>query len=152
MHVARCSRRSFHDSWVLLIVVANTVRGPLLFLQHTFGGFIATKKPGNPRCKIAYTWHLQGATAYTFLKAIQPYLRIKAQQVALGLQFINTIDSSHRYSRYRPDVGTKVTRVAIRDQLRQLNRRGPSDDCGILNPVIGPSELDLFSGLEIANG
>ena len=57
-----------------------------MLLKATFGGSYGIQKPGTPRSKPIYKWHITDKQAIAMVKAILPYLRIKKPQAELLLK------------------------------------------------------------------
>lgn len=69
-------------SWMLCVTVAQMNPAPLIALRETWGGTVR-----GPRTNGQSEWRAQTKTAGEFLAAIQPYVIVKADVVALALEF-----------------------------------------------------------------
>ena len=69
------------------VSISNTRLPNLEVLQKQFGGSIH-KFPSRPKCQPAWQWHLGEGGAANFLEQIRPYLRDKADQAWLALEFL----------------------------------------------------------------
>lgn len=58
----------------------------LAALHATFGGSLNTVKRTVARRQM-WSWRVTGPAAVAFLQAVQPFLRIKSEQAAIGLAF-----------------------------------------------------------------
>lgn len=106
--------------------ISNTDRAVLEFLQQTFGGSVVTLKRVNPEWKVGQQWILTWSRAVLFLKAIQPWSRVKSAQIEVGLRWGELRPGSGKWT---PDVTQqRVSDVeALRLRLKWLNHRGSSD-------------------------
>lgn len=71
----------------LRVMIGNTDLPILQEFQLTFGGKIHDKVLSSPRAKEAWVWTLTYSEAMPFLRAIQPFVRVKARQIALAIEF-----------------------------------------------------------------
>lgn len=103
-------------------VIANTNRQVLEFVQSIFGGGIYEVKRPNDRWKDAYRLHFNGRLAVTFLGAIHPWLRIKADQALVAFAWAALKDGALGDDDLAPCYGL------LEDQLSWLNKRGPNSE------------------------
>lgn len=70
-------------SYFVRVIVANTDRGLLEYLQSLFGGDIKAvqRKPG---WKQSWQWRISWGRAIEFLSLIEPWLRVKEDQAHLA--------------------------------------------------------------------
>ena len=73
----------------VLLQVSSTDRGLIDWLCKTWGaGHVATTyRPKKSHHKIAYGWRVWGASAAEILQATLPYLKIKAPQARLAIEY-----------------------------------------------------------------
>jgi hypothetical protein len=86
IRVKRCTYRRRTREHTVAVAVVNTNHSILEWLQDRFGGTITLQGGTNLPC---YSWGLNGTPkAVAFLQRIRPYLRIKAKQAWLALEFV----------------------------------------------------------------
>lgn len=81
-------------SYTLRIAVSMTHRPTLEWLQATMGGCLHEvhhKAPAGKRWKRCWKWHTSGARAASVIRAISPYLRVKAAEAEVALAFQDRI-------------------------------------------------------------
>ena len=66
------------------VVVSNTDRTLMDFLQLYFGGSIATDRHREKPC---YLWTVASKKALCFLEAIEPFIRVKKLQAQVAIEF-----------------------------------------------------------------
>lgn len=99
-----------------IVVVQNTNKELIDWLQATFGGQTYLSKKQTKRTKAAWSWRItKKETIEKLLLAVLPYLRIKREQAILLLKFV-------RLERTSPT----IQRVELYEGLRKLNFRGIS--------------------------
>jgi len=69
------------------VVIGLTDPRPLAFLHAEYGGSLWTKHYDNPNHRPFTSWYLTGSKVIQFLMDVQPFLVVKAEQVALALEF-----------------------------------------------------------------
>lgn len=69
------------------VQMTNTDELVLRWLQELFGGRIRRRARNNPKWRQIFFWELSSCQAYDFLKKVQPYLRVKAGQAKVALDF-----------------------------------------------------------------
>lgn len=80
-------RKNNRAGWFALhLCVVNTNRDALLALQDQWGGGIYARPP-KPNRRPIFQWHLGDLAAEKFLRDVRPYLRVKAPQATLALEF-----------------------------------------------------------------
>jgi len=106
-----------------VVGMSNTFKPVLEQVQAAFGGDLninnAVKK--QPHHKQVWAWKITGRDkAIRFLLTIQPHVIIKAEQVTLGLSYLETVGTlGQRISQDNWD-----KRVSIFQKLREANRKG----------------------------
>jgi len=68
------------------VVVTNTDRPLMDWLQSEFGGSLRQRQQDKPHHKPTYSWKLSEQQASGFCQEILPYLRVKKQQAALLIE------------------------------------------------------------------
>lgn len=140
----RVGERSDYHKIVVGIGQRSKSRAVLDRIQADFGGHIYI---ANQKTRIAEQWAEQAnwelqdkPSIRVFLEAIQPYVIVKASQVALGLEFIQTFQKSpHMRDALGRIRGRALTaneverRERIRLAMREANLLGP--------PRVKPSTL-----------
>jgi len=81
----QCDKRK-RAVYGLQIMLTQNDESILREVQLEFGGTVYLHK--GQRC---YRWRITSAPALSFLNAIQPYVRIKKEQVDLAIEFIGTL-------------------------------------------------------------
>ena len=72
----------------LLVFISNNYREPIDWLYKVFGGCIKTRYANiEKNWRTNYIWRLNSNQAASFLKIIEPYLRIKHEQAKLAINF-----------------------------------------------------------------
>ena len=67
------------------VMIRNTDYGIMEFLQSAFGGQVSQYDYSkNPTWKTSYCWRLDWDSAMDFLCAIEPWVRIKAEQILVA--------------------------------------------------------------------
>jgi hypothetical protein len=82
---------------------------PLLFIQEQFGGQIVRERD-------CWQLHWCGKKALPFLEAIEPYLFVKREQVALAIEFISHIGVKGQHI---ASENSRTRRLEIMDEIRQ---------------------------------
>lgn len=126
-------------------------------MRDTYGGTLITQEPKNEAHARITTWTVNGSTAATFLRAIEPHLILKAEQasVALKIEQIRTSQQqigSRGHYRWTPDAMERCE--VLRRRLNELNERGrepsPTSGTPFARLVAGQwvtDQADLFSDL-----
>lgn len=73
----------------LVVGLAQVVTEPLEAVQARWGGTIRSEMPKHRGRRRLFLWRAYGRNAEPFLREIQPYLRVKHDLVALGLEVID---------------------------------------------------------------
>lgn len=110
-------------------------REPLDLLKAMFGGSVQVHREPGPkkadRLKsnfTLYAWHGQQGVARFACAHLLPYLMIKKRQAELVLQLGETRrKQGEGYNFYRMGDEETERRMAIRDQIRFLNKKGHLD-------------------------
>lgn len=117
----------------LMVSLASTDPRVIMWLKEKFGGNISRLRiPLKPQHKLSLRWGCNSLVAEQFLRLIQPYLLIKAEQVAIAMAFRATTRNAHagmvngRHGTSKdpitPDI--EAEREGFRQQLLVLNKRG----------------------------
>lgn len=110
-------RASF--TYLPLAAAFNTVREPLELLKTHWGGCIRTGSVATSSRRQGYTWEIKRDAAKEFLRQIEPFLLIKAEQARLVLS-CPLGKSGHRLTPFQ-----RYERERIHRQITILNRKGP---------------------------
>jgi len=87
----------YSNGGYLGVIVSNTVRAPLEFIEGEFGGSISIHiyAPPNKR-KPIYNWKIFGRSAAIVLQFLLPYLIVKKEHALLGMQLVMVSDKTRR--------------------------------------------------------
>ena len=115
-------RKLVPGNFQLACGVCSTNKSILALLQMYFGGGVGKKRADkrSPNWKPLWRWQIVANQAYSFLKSIHPYLKIKRVEAELGIQFQEAMPSS----------GTRLTEesLALREAqyilMRSLKKGG----------------------------
>jgi hypothetical protein len=100
--------------WWLVVSVANIDMRLHIWLQATFGGHVRVNSRKNP-ARPCYHWTLTSRQAADFLKLLSPFLKIKGEQAAVGMEFQEAIHQS------RDETGERAARLQLlKDHLETL--------------------------------
>jgi hypothetical protein len=106
----------------LMVVVGQTVPGPLVAIQSRWGGSLRDQPARNPRHQHQWHWRLIGKNAAPFLTDVLPYLRVKRRAALLALDYIALI---HPHS-VRLTEEDHARRRPIVEALQALNAGTPA--------------------------
>ena len=84
-------------------------------IQSEFGGTVY--RHSGRRC---YRWRITSAPALSFLKAVQPYVRIKKEQVDLAIEFIKTLRKRNSSGSVPMEDFISDRRFEIHNRLKDL--------------------------------
>ena len=99
-----------------LLLVQNTSKKLIDWLQHNFGGHVYLSKKETSKTKTAWMWRFtKKKDIELILLAILPYLVVKREQAKILLNFV----------RMEPSMNSELRRLAY-EKLRALNSRGNS--------------------------
>lgn len=121
----------------LSMQVVNTNLESLRWLQERWGGSIYDKTESRPKnWSPCWAWHVHGVSEReVFLRAIQPFLIIKAPAVAIALEFLKTVD------RPRGTAGIKERRHELFLELRGLPKPSYESSWVTANEQLGLPDL-----------
>lgn len=113
----------------LHVSICQTIAEPLERIQEKFGGTLThtqTVGPNSRRWATQYKLKWTGQKAAEVLKAIQPYLIVKRDQVAVALQYPLTDDSGRKYGNTHNPIPEEVQaeRLRIQEELVRLKAVG----------------------------
>ena len=74
----------------LTVAISQINPEPLLFIHQFFGGHLR-EEPAKKNRRKSYTWLISSKAAYNFLLAVLPYLKVKKDEVKVGLKFQETM-------------------------------------------------------------
>jgi hypothetical protein len=106
---------------VLRAMVRNTDRALIEFLSKTFGGRIECSKNETKTWKESYCWRLDGDRAVDFLVSIEPWAKVKREQIFVARMWdaIRNRAAGKRRDQHYNDMC-----ALLRNQLQWLNRKG----------------------------
>jgi len=110
----QCDRRKL-AVFGLQITITQNDEPILKEVQSEFGGTVYLHK--GRRC---YRWRITSAPALSFLKAIQPYVRIKKEQVDLAIEFIGTLRERNSMGSTPMEDVILERRFEIHNRLKEL--------------------------------
>lgn len=101
---------------------------PLLQELHAeWGGTLYQQRQATERWAAAWTWHCGGPWAAVVLRAVQPYLRLKAGQADLAIETHAIWEGLQKgptgQARWTPEARARCSE--IKAQLHALNAKGP---------------------------
>lgn len=99
-------------NYICLVIVRMTDRVAIDFLVEHLGGRISFQSSNTKNHKGIFQWRIYGVRAYRFIQYIRPWLKVKAPQADI------IIDFHQRYSlpkigRNKPQIAKQVGREAI---------------------------------------
>lgn len=95
---------------------------PILFLKRKFGGGVSRQECESPR-RDQYYWYLDDKQSILwYLVRVLPYLRVKARQAELIIDFIARTPKKLKLHHF--DDGEIKRREGLYLEIRQLNERG----------------------------
>jgi hypothetical protein len=100
------------------VQVSNTNQAILEYFLSKFGGTIDVRRDTRPTRKQCNTWRVAGNEARIILRKLLPYLRVKAPQALLALEYVP------KGSGYRLTQDDQMRIPIIISQMRKLNQRG----------------------------
>jgi uncharacterized membrane protein YukC len=105
------------------IVVANTNREIMEWLQNKIGGKLRRNKPKRKTHKIAYTLVWRGYICKALLPLIIPYLRVKKKHAEIMLESLRFLNV--HFNQYMPEY-EKVKRKKLEyySEIKALNSKG----------------------------
>ena len=107
--------------WVIRVMIRNTDRDLIQYLQSMFGGRIETAKHAKrPHWKPSYCWRLDWDAAIEFLCAIEPWVRLKSDQILVAKFWYSLRNRRGQ----RVDAEKKEAIGLLVRQLQWLNRKG----------------------------
>jgi hypothetical protein len=119
--------RSVNRYYHVRVIISNTDQRMLDWLVANFGGWISAphnRKDAKPAWKPLRQWGLQGANAATFIRAVQPYLVLKAEQAVIALTLRDLSPTSGRWKGRAVPPNISEQREALKQRIHELNRRG----------------------------
>lgn len=116
-------RRNF--SYDLMVAIAMTDKEIIEWLHNTFGGTNCFSILRNPQHKTVHRWTIWNKKAEVFLRSIQPFVRVKARQIEIGLLLCKSIEEG-RCLEHKKGVPLEMLRLRekLYMQIRQLNKKG----------------------------
>ena len=115
-------QKSVSTSHALKVIVVNTDRDLITWLVDSVGGSMCGRHVQKATWRVPYTWTVGGQNAADLLRAIRPWLRIKAAQADVGLALRDL--PRHQWRGRALDPELVEQRGALYMQMRVLNARG----------------------------
>lgn len=113
------------DKLVVAAVVGGTHEDSILRFQRAFGGHIVHTKPNiRLNYKAQYQWRVQGSRALAAISAMAPFLVVKKPQAEVALRWPSAERTRNAIGTFDPQPELRAERQALRDTLRQMNKRG----------------------------
>lgn len=114
VYITKDSRTNYR----LVVDVANTYKVVIAWLHETFGGSISFTALNNRRP--CWIWHIGGRKASLFLESIRPFLRVKALQADLAVEFqVGLIGRVGRHNRRTDE--ELAERESYKEAISMLN-------------------------------
>jgi len=108
------------------IEITNTDRDILLWIESFFPFKRCTIKKIE-KCKQAHRIYLSDQVGVrNFIRSIEPFVRIKREQLLIALSFIATMNNRGEKLALESKEDIMLRRAILKIQLRDLNRRGDS--------------------------
>lgn len=102
--------------YALLVTIGQRDPRPLLFIRERFGGTIPRVQQ---RGKYCFHWRCGNAIAEVFLRAIQPFLIHKREQVDLALAYRQTVNARKHGDFHAADEEYRKAILAVREKLKE---------------------------------
>lgn len=90
--ICTCPARRGARSRVLDVSISQAYPAPLEDIKQIFGGYLHALHPAIGHRKTVYNWKVQAKKAEAFLRAIQPFVRVKHKQIELALKMRDLIN------------------------------------------------------------
>lgn len=114
------SKRSKNKTVTVWLSVANTYLPLLEWVKEVTGAGGIYAHKGRALWKPGYHWAIQGKDdVRRVLSAVRPFLKIKAAQADLCLELLELKDA-------RKSTDNRAGQMELSDQIRFLNKKGPS--------------------------
>lgn len=118
----RLRSRNRHPLYVPQVIINMVKPDCIRKLQFFFGGSINLKKSYKPNANHSYAWTVSGKAATRFLWQIEPYVILKAPQVAAALWVLRSRAKDPNGKKLTPEI------LSIREKCwkicKENNRRG----------------------------
>ena len=116
-------------AYVACVRVGNTDKRLIEFLHSTFGvGGVYERPMTNAKWKICWLWAVTGPASGRVARAIRPYVRLKGAQLDLLLEYLDGFQSFELNGRNGVSDEELNRRESLRQKIRELNRKGPSEE------------------------
>lgn len=99
------------------VVISNSDKRLIDWLEHTFGGWISKLQPKYPNSKLMYTWHMNNVRE--LLSKVYPYLVLKREQAKILMDF--PLPKSRNGARTEKE---KLEQERAYQKIRKLNKMG----------------------------
>lgn len=117
---AKPSPRGKNPNHTLQVSIGNTDPRVLVRVHEEFGGGFCYRKRIKANHRKIAQWQARSRSALAFLEAIQPYIEMKCDQVAVAIAFQR---SKQPYRRNLVSAETIAWRETQRQTIRSLNAR-----------------------------
>ncbi len=114
------SPRGKSPNHTLQVSIGNTDPSILVWIQKEFGGSLTNRPAPNERSKAVTQWTVRARSAFPFLLAIEPFVRMKKPQIQKAIEFQS---SKSMVGPKRVSSEVLVWREAQRQIIRKLNGR-----------------------------
>lgn len=112
------SPRGLSPNHTLQVSIGNTDPRALEWIHNNFGGSLTVRYPNKKNHRNVLQWIIRAAMALPFLRAIEPFVKMKREQVRLGIQFQ---EPKHRHGSKRVTITELKRRELIRRKIQKLN-------------------------------
>ena len=133
------------------VVVANTERHVLDWMQGVWGGWVVATSSGQGRARASWNWRTSSGTARVFLTGIQPWLRLKTAQCQNALAMDELLQRSRRTLGREP---LPQAWLEEHEKLywvqRELNHRG--SDLFVARPMHSPRQINRARAIAANTG
>ena len=115
-----------YDRTLLKVSVAMTDHEIPEWLHHEFGGALFYRSYPDKNWAERCDWNITGPLAMSFLKSVQPYLRLKQYQAMVAITY-----QERRVPHLAlKDIDKEIDRILC-DTMNKLNQRGKVEDAAI---------------------
>ena len=124
------SHRQTSDHYLLRVDVGMTDKAlPILHaLKDQYGGNVNPTRPERDRWRAAWCWRVFSQQAEQFLRAVQPWVRIKQTQVRVALTYMDLHESRQGANgRVVWDSDLRQAGAWARREIQAANRKGPDE-------------------------
>lgn len=108
-------------NWVIRVQIYNTKPSIIYWIRDSFGGRVWIKKqPSDKNWKPSYTYEATARVAYSLLKSVFPFLKLKKEQAEILIRF-----QEEKNCRKKMNIQNKKGQFTGMNELseNELNRR-----------------------------